>query len=294
MMSKYNHFVYPLDLRPNTKWVAEIGTIDNTRLFQFTEQNLTKKNIYGRLFIDWGIGSNHKTVSLGDYVWVYAGWNVKRVLAVGRVERLPVSTVGNPTYKGYSHSHALLVRIDNELTLRLQKIGSHILYDQFKQWVPGAIQKANPSTTKVFDRWLKQKPTSHQLNDDEVFQVRREVLQRTGQAKFRDSMRYCYHDICAISRTTEPTALVAAHIQPVKSKGKHSVNNGMLLRADIHLMFDSGLISVDSNYRIHVSSLVKDQRYVKLKGKRIHLPHDRKLWPSTQSLKQHFSKIFRE
>lgn len=293
-MSKFNHFIYPLDLRPNTKWVAEVGTINDKRLFQLKEENLTKRNIHGQLFIDWGIGSNFKTVSLGDYVWVYAGWNVKRVLAVGRVERLPESTEGNKKYNGYRHPYALLVRIDNELTLRLQEPASQISYDHFKQWVPGAVQKANQNTVKVFDRWIKKKPTSRQKNDDEVFQVRREVLQRTGQTKFRETIRFAYNDVCAISRTTEATALVAAHIQPVKSRGRHSANNGMLLRADIHNMFDSGLITVDGKYRIHVSSLVVDEQYVKLNGKRIHLPHDYKLWPSVQLLKQHFSNVFRK
>ena len=292
-MSKFQHFIYPLDLRPTTKWAAEIGTIDEKRLFPFKQENLTKNNLNGRLFIDWGISANHKIVSVGDYVWVYAGWNVKRVLAVGRVEDLPKPADGNPKYKGYSHSHALLVRIDNELTLRLQKEDSRITYDQFKQWVPGAIRKANPNTTKLFNKWIGKKPTSHKQNDDEVFLIRREILQRTGQGKFREIIRSAYNDVCSISRTTEPTALVAAHIRPVKSKGRHSVNNGMLLRADIHNMFDSGLISVDGNHRIHVSSLVSDQRYVKLKGKRLYLPHNRKQWPNTSALKQHFEKVFR-
>ena len=292
-MSKYQHFIYPLDLRPDTEWNAKFGTIDKKRLFRFRQEYLIKKNLHGNIFIEWGITANRKTVSVGDYVWIYAGWDIKRVLAVGRVEDLPTPTKGNPKYKGYSHSHVLLVRINNEMTLRLQKAKSHITYDQFKQWVPGAIRKANPNTSKVFDRWIKQKPMSHQEHDDEVFQIRREVLQRTGQAKFRETLRTTYGDVCAISRTTEPTALVAAHIQPVKSKGRHSANNGMLLRADIHTMFDSGLISVDGNYRIHVSSLVSDQRYLKLKGKKLHLPHDRRHWPSAQGLKQHFEKIFR-
>jgi hypothetical protein len=293
-MSKFQHFIYPLDLRPESTWLATLETIDGKRTFQFKQKNLTKKNLYGQIFAEWGLSKDFTTVSLGDFIWIYAGWNVKRVLAVGRVERLPESTDGNPKYKGYSHSHVVLVRIDNELTLRLQKEESHITYEQFKQWVPGAIRKANLNTTKVFDRWLKQKPTNHKKNDDEVFQIRREVLQRTGQTKFRETIRSAYNDICAISGTTEPTALVAAHIQPVKSKGRHSVNNGMLLRADIHNMFDSGLISVDGKYRIHISSLVSDQRYVKLKGRKLHLPHDRKRWPSSQVLKQHFEQIFRK
>lgn len=293
-MKKFNHYIYPLDLRPGTNWLATLESIDGKREILFRPENLTRKNLQGELFAEWGIGSAYKTVSLGDYVWIYAGWNVKRILAVGRLERLPEPTDGNPKYKSYRHPYVILVRIDSELTLRLQEGKSRITYDQFKQWVPGAIKRANSKTTTVLMRWLNKKPTGHQNQDDEVFMIRREVLLRTGQAKFRETIRAAYFDTCAITGVTEPTALVAAHIQPVKSKGRHGVKNGMLLRADIHNMFDSGLISVDRQYRVHVSSLVRDQRYRKLHGKKLFLPSVKKSWPNPLNLDQHFKTHFVE
>jgi len=291
-MKNFSHFIYPLDLRPESNWAATFETIGGRREFLVRPENLVKKNIRGEIFAEWGIGQCFRTVSLGDYVWIYAGWNVRRILAVGRVERLPEPTVGNSKYKNYSHPYALVIRINNPQTLRLQKDGSRIAYDQFREWVPGAMKKANPKTCALLNKWLKKKPYGQQDHDDEVFKIRREVLQRTGQAKFRELIRSAYVDTCAITGVSEPSALVAAHIRPVKNRGRHTVKNGLFLRADVHNLFDSGLISVDRTFRIFISSLVRDDNYRKYHGKKIKLPSSRRDWPDSDALDEHFKTMF--
>lgn len=291
-MGNFNHFIYPLDLRPGTNWTATFETLNGRREFLVSPEKLIKKNIQGDLFAEWGIGKCFRTVSIGDYIWIYSGWHIKRILAVGRVERLPESTEGNPKYKNYGHPYVITIRINNPQTLRLQQDGSRITFDQFQEWVPAAIKKANPKTSALLNKWLKKKPQDLRDQDDKVFGIRREVLQRTGQAKFRDLIRSAYVDTCAISGAFEQSALVAAHILPVKNKGRHSINNGLLLRADLHNLFDSGLISIDRTYTVHVSSIVRDEKYRKFNGKKLKLPSSRRLWPDKNALNKHLNEIF--
>ena len=53
--------------------------------------------------------------------------------------------------------------------------------------------------------------------------------------------------------------LEAAHIRPVKDGGIHGVDNGLLLRSDVHKLFDDGYLGVDGRFRLGVSSRLKLQ-----------------------------------
>jgi predicted restriction endonuclease len=86
--------------------------------------------------------------------------------------------------------------------------------------------------------------------------------------------------------------LEAAHITPYLGPQTNDVSNGLLLRADIHTLFDLGLLSVDStNYRILVSKVLDGTEYQSLAGKDLLLPGAISKRPSTKALKEH-QKIF--
>ena len=70
------------------------------------------------------------------------------------------------------------------------------------------------------------------------------ITQRQGQAKFRNNLLAAYKNQCAISRTSAPAVLDAAHIHPYLGSDSNSVNNGLLLRTDLHTLFDLFLIFV--------------------------------------------------
>ena len=69
-------------------------------------------------------------------------------------------------------------------------------------------------------------------------------LARRGQAKFRNDL-LAIDARCAITGCLTVNALEAAHIRPVKDVGESTVANGLLLRADIHRLFDLGYLAVD-------------------------------------------------
>lgn len=69
------------------------------------------------------------------------------------------------------------------------------------------------------------------------------VLERPEQAKFRNELQLLYGE-CVISGCQVMPALDAAHIAPVAKKGEFHPTNGVLLRADLHRLFDANLIGI--------------------------------------------------
>lgn len=64
------------------------------------------------------------------------------------------------------------------------------------------------------------------------------------QNKFRDELLRL-DGCCALTGDTTPICLEAAHIVEVKNKGAFNVTNGFLLRADLHKLFDAGILKID-------------------------------------------------
>ena len=81
--------------------------------------------------------------------------------------------------------------------------------------------------------------------EDERKRVLREVVQRQGQPEFRAALVRAYAGRCAVTGCDAVQALEAAHIAPYSGPASSRVPNGLLLRADIHTLFDLDLIGVD-------------------------------------------------
>jgi hypothetical protein len=79
--------------------------------------------------------------------------------------------------------------------------------------------------------------------------VMRSILDRRGQAQFRDALIEAYKCRCALTDCTTEEALEAAHIIPCSANGEDCVQNGLLLRADLHTLFDLDLFWIDPDTR---------------------------------------------
>lgn len=82
---------------------------------------------------------------------------------------------------------------------------------------------------------------------------------RLGQGAFRALVTDAYARRCAITGESTLPTLEAAHIQSYADRGPHAVNNGLLLRADFHKLFDLGLITVGEDYSVRVSRRIHDE-----------------------------------
>ncbi|MFN3458045.1 MAG: HNH endonuclease [Novosphingobium sp.] len=112
------------------------------------------------------------------------------------------------------------------------------------------------------------------------------VVIRQGQAAFRRRLLQAYGGKCAITGCEIEDILEAAHISPYKGTQTDDVTNGLLLRADIHTLFDRGLIKVDRNYLVTAAPAVVEAYDL---PKTIRLPSDRKAHPHPEALALKFN-----
>jgi predicted restriction endonuclease len=74
-----------------------------------------------------------------------------------------------------------------------------------------------------------------------------------------------YKNSCAITGTNEESVLEACHIKAHAETGDNSLENGLLLRSDIHILFDDRLITIDDDCTtIRLSPLVTCPDYMTL------------------------------
>jgi putative restriction endonuclease len=123
--------------------------------------------------------------------------------------------------------------------------------------------------------------------DDGRRRVLRSVAQRQGQGVFRRSLMIAYVGSCAVTGCTIEPLLEAAHIRSYWGPETNHVTNGMLLRADIHTLFDLGLLTIGDDHRIEVSARLANTDYGQLQGQKLKLPVQVSQQPSLKSLRWH-------
>ncbi|WGD29589.1 HNH endonuclease [Ancylobacter sp. WKF20] len=122
-----------------------------------------------------------------------------------------------------------------------------------------------------------------------------EVARRQGQATFRRQLLEAYDGACAISGTNVSDVLQAAHIQPYNGLSTNKVSNGLLLRADLHNLFDLKLISINpDSMKVVVSPRLRQTDYWSLDGCDLRLPTKLAWRPNSQALAAHFSEAVGE
>ena len=122
---------------------------------------------------------------------------------------------------------------------------------------------------------------------------------RVGQAGFRTNVLEAYHRRCAVTQERTMPALEASHIKAYGSSGPNRINNGLLLRADLHQIFDEGYITITKEFRIEVSKKIKQEfenghEYYQFHGQLLANLPDNPLWrPKIEYLKWHNENRFR-
>lgn len=124
------------------------------------------------------------------------------------------------------------------------------------------------------------------------------VKLRLGQGAFRVSVADAYERRCAVSGEKTLPVLQAAHIRPYSSDGPHEIPNGILLRSDIHTLFDDGYITIAPDHHIEVSRRLREDFG---NGKIYYLYHGQKLaqlpaspadLPSKSYLEWHNERVY--
>ena len=123
------------------------------------------------------------------------------------------------------------------------------------------------------------------------------VRPRLGQGTFRVAVTGAYGGACAVSREHSLPVLEAAHIRPYGADGSHEVVNGLLLRADIHRLFDAGYVTVTPEHRFVVSQRLareweNGKVYYEMDGRRIAVPRSAADHPDPELLRWHNENVF--
>ena len=128
--------------------------------------------------------------------------------------------------------------------------------------------------------------------EDEQKKILRAVVQRQGQPKFRAKLIAAYEGRCAITGCDAEAALEAAHIIPYRGDKTDHVTNGLLLRADIHTLFDLNLIRIDpDSLIIALSTPLQGTSYGELEGASLTLPKSKKSHPSPDALREKWERF---
>ncbi|GAA3966104.1 HNH endonuclease [Gordonia caeni] len=123
------------------------------------------------------------------------------------------------------------------------------------------------------------------------------TVPRIGQQAFKAMVAETYGHHCAITGEKVRPVLEAAHILPVAAGGMHRVDNGLLLRSDVHTLFDRGYIGVDTKYRLRVSPALKSQFgngdwFYAREGMTLDVPTKRAQRPNRGFLEWHNDEVF--
>jgi putative restriction endonuclease len=184
-------------------------------------------------------------------------------------------------------------------------------------WIlPPEDWKANIVTGKSYDTsdttgsrlWTKvqQKLAAYTVTtrDDSVHEPQelygKEYLMRSriGQGAFRVLVTSAYHKRCSITGERTLLVLEAGHIKPFSLSGPNKVSNGILFRADMHILFDQGYLTITPEYKVEVSKSIKEEfengrDYYAYHGKALQVLPDRAdEVPSRDYLEWHNEKVY--
>jgi len=106
-----------------------------------------------------------------------------------------------------------------------------------------------------------------------------------------------YGRACAVTGEHSLPALEAAHIKPFADGGDHAVANGLVLRSDIHRLFDRGYVTVDQDHRFVVGTRLRSdfensRSYYGLRGQMLALPSEAAQRPRQDALEWHRQRVF--
>ncbi|MBL6082279.1 HNH endonuclease [Belnapia sp. T18] len=122
--------------------------------------------------------------------------------------------------------------------------------------------------------------------------VLRAIKTRRGQKGFRDALLKAYSGRCAITGCSVLDVLEASHITPYLGPETNHVTNGILLRADLHTLYDCGLFAIDpGTLKVIIAPLLETSSYRKINNRPLRLPASPSESPSKKALRQRIEEF---
>lgn len=158
---------------------------------------------------------------------------------------------------------------------------------EFVDRVGVRISPAELAFGELVDALLEREAEPTRYDEDHRVRVPASVVIRRGGAKFRRQLLRAYNGRCAVSGTAIRGVLEAAHISPYKGDQTDKISNGLLLRTDIHTLFDLQLLTVLPDFTIRIAPDALSDPYAGYNGQQIAVPAGRSQRPDSDLLRQH-------
>ena len=170
----------------------------------------------------------------------------------------------------------------------------------------GNFDKLFADSEKLIEQFQKKRVPVAEVSEKTGYEVTRTVQVRGNQGVFRDMVLSNYDERCCITGMEVPTLLVASHIKPWAEDEKNRLNpaNGLCLNTLHDKAFDRGLITLDAQNRLVVSSELHskahreternatylEQSFLQYEGRKILTPV--RFLPDPSLMEYHREKIF--
>ncbi|MCX4386469.1 HNH endonuclease [Micromonospora peucetia] len=228
--------------------------------------------------VDWQFSAGYHQIAAGDRIWACTTEPPARLVAAGVAWDDPYQST---TESGLEWRVA--IRWNAELTRHLRESGEDVPVSA------GSVRGVRGMSATEVDRLVDALEARSAPEPEALPEGRRrrlaEVTARQGQADFRRRLIEAYGRRCAITGCDTEAALQAAHISPYDGPATNRVTNGLLLRADVHNLFDRGLIWIDEQLLVRVKA--EAAHYASWHGEELRLPARPADRPDAAALRAH-------
>lgn len=148
-------------------------------------------------------------------------------------------------------------------------------------------------------RFPQRKPLQSKAADEQPFDPEdkedarsrneKTIVQRRGQRDFRNSSISAYGEKCTITGCPILDVVEAAHMVLYRGTHTNMTSNGLLLRADLHTLFDCNLLAIDpETMKVHWAPRIRNSEYKEWDGRRVRMPEKPQDEPSKEALRKNF------
>jgi len=227
-------------------WVCAYHQEDDTRDLSKSNDLFTNRSLQSCLEEKVPVGILKQTQSKND------GGSKYKVIGLGAV----IAKIG---------SYFVLADIDSAKTIDTKDLVEELLRHEAESRVP-AFNRLQTDSNQDIDV---------DVGDAyrEKIRVWAQIVRRQGQGKFRENLLRAYGSMCCITNTAEKSVLDAAHITPYNGPATNLITNGILLRTDLHALFDLNLLGIEpGTLRVFFHASIIDQNYKIFETTQIRVP----------------------
>lgn len=296
------------------------GTVAATWMFQYNPRYFDLDyTLRLRQIEDWTAFWQRSAIALGQKVYIFRAGKRAGIVAVGHLATRLYERPSKDRFTRYWVDIAFDALVDPPLS-RADDIHADPLLRSYRPYAQGVFRSnfllpsdiASRTAELVRERLrpvatyegpsadirdlIKEAVQDHDVADDfDPASVRdgrqrtiRAIVRRVGQPAFRQALLDAYEGRCAITGSDAAETLEAAHIMPYRGPDTNHLANGLLLRADLHILFDIGQVAIDTTtMTVLVSEHLKETVYASLAGVQLRLPVDVHYQPSVAALNEH-------